>query len=113
MTLNDSIDVIVVGSGGAGLAAALDAMKQGASVTVVEREAEMGGATIISGGGCFIVGTPLQAEKASKIHRKRLWKSGCDGARVLPMKSGPVFTSKKAVTHCSIGWQALESIGTV
>ena len=66
MTLNDSIDVIVVGSGGAGLAAALDAMKQGASVTVVEREAEMGGATIISGGGCFIVGTPLQTEKGIK-----------------------------------------------
>lgn len=65
MTLQNSFDadVIVVGSGGAGLAAALDAMEQGASVAVVEREMELGGATVISGGGCFIVATPLQAEK--------------------------------------------------
>ena len=65
MTLRDPFDadVIVAGSGGAGLAAALDSLEQGASVLVVEREDEMGGATAISGGGCFIVATPLQAEK--------------------------------------------------
>jgi flavocytochrome c len=65
MTQEKSLDadVIVVGSGGAGLAAAIDAMEHGASVLVVEREEEMGGATAISGGGCFIVATPLQAEK--------------------------------------------------
>ena len=32
-----NVDVIVAGSGGAGLAAALDAMEQGATVAIVER----------------------------------------------------------------------------
>lgn len=58
-----NVDVIVVGSGGAGLAAALDAMEHGATVAIVEREPEMGGATAISGGGCFASATPVQAEK--------------------------------------------------
>lgn len=58
-----SVDVIVVGSGGAGLAAALDALDQRATVAIVEREPEMGGATAISGGGCFFSATPLQEEK--------------------------------------------------
>ncbi len=56
-------DVIIVGSGGAGLAAALDAREAGASVVILEREEEMGGATAISGGGCFIAATPLQRER--------------------------------------------------
>lgn len=65
MAQQDSInvDLIVVGSGGAGLAAALDAREQGATVAIVEREPELGGATVISGGGCFFSTTPLQVEK--------------------------------------------------
>ncbi len=65
MVQQDSInvDVIVVGSGGAGLAAALDAMDRGATVAIIERESELGGATAISGGGCFASATPVQAER--------------------------------------------------
>ena len=36
-------DVVVVGGGPAGLAAALSAKKQGASVAILERNAELGG----------------------------------------------------------------------
>ena len=58
-----NVDVIVVGSGGAGLAAALDAKEHGATAAIVEREPEMGGATAISGGGCFASATPVQAAR--------------------------------------------------
>lgn len=57
------VDVAVVGSGGAGLAAALEARRAGASVALVEGAASLGGATILSGGGCMVPGTPLQQKQ--------------------------------------------------
>ena len=57
------VDVAVVGSGGAGLAAAHEARRAGASVALVERADTLGGATILSGGGCLIAGSPLQEKQ--------------------------------------------------
>jgi flavocytochrome c len=56
-------DVIIVGAGGAGLAAAYEAASRGASVIVAELDSTYGGTAAMSGGGCFAVGTPLQKEK--------------------------------------------------
>ena len=56
-------DVVVVGAGGAGVAAAIDAHDAGASVIIVDSHHEPGGATAISGGGCCMVGTAFQREK--------------------------------------------------
>jgi succinate dehydrogenase/fumarate reductase flavoprotein subunit len=53
-------DVAIVGAGGAGVAAAIEAREKGARAIVFEKSAEPGGAAIISGGGCLIVGSPLQ-----------------------------------------------------
>ncbi|MCH9720497.1 MAG: 3-oxosteroid 1-dehydrogenase [Actinomycetia bacterium] len=47
-------DVIVVGSGGAGMVAALTAAHQGLSAVVVEKSAHFGGSTARSGGGVWI-----------------------------------------------------------
>ncbi len=46
-----SADVVVVGAGGAGLAAAVTAAEKGATVIVLEKMPNIGGNTIISGGG--------------------------------------------------------------
>ena len=53
-------DVAIIGTGGAGLAAAIEARSAGAQVLILEQAESLGGASIISGGGCFIVGSPLQ-----------------------------------------------------
>src|SRR5262249_47457190 len=53
-------DVAIVGAGGAGIAAGIEARDAGARVLVFEKDTRLGGAAIISGGGCLIVGSPLQ-----------------------------------------------------
>src|SRR6476619_3798365 len=47
-------DVVVVGSGGAGMVAALAAAHRGLSTVVVEKAAHYGGSTARSGGGVWI-----------------------------------------------------------
>ena len=56
-------DIAIVGAGAAGVAAGIEARDAGARAIVFEQSADLGGAAIISGGGCLIVGSPLQKEK--------------------------------------------------
>ena len=53
-------DVAIVGGGGAGIPAAIEVARAGGKTIVLEQAAECGGTAAISGGGCCIVGTPLQ-----------------------------------------------------
>lgn len=57
----ERVDVLVVGSGVAGLAAAIEAVERGASVLIAEASSSPGGASVISGAACCIVDTPEQA----------------------------------------------------
>ena len=55
-------DVLVIGAGGAGMAAGLAARESGASVLVVEAAARTGGSTALSGGAFLAAGTSVQRE---------------------------------------------------
>ena len=48
--IEDTYDVVVVGAGGAGIAAAAEAAQAGSTVLVIEKNAEVGGNTLVSGG---------------------------------------------------------------
>ncbi|MGW5646679.1 3-oxosteroid 1-dehydrogenase [Saccharopolyspora sp. NPDC003752] len=55
-------DVVVVGSGAAGMTAALTAARQGLDVVLVEKAAKFGGSTARSGGGVWVPNNHVLAE---------------------------------------------------
>ena len=59
--VDEPVDVVIVGAGVAGLAAAIEAFEAGATVRVLEREAFAGGAANYAGGLMVFSGTPEQA----------------------------------------------------
>ncbi len=56
------VDVVVVGSGGAGLTAATVAARHGLQVLLVEKSDWFGGTTALSGGGIWVPGNSLAAQ---------------------------------------------------
>ena len=59
--MNNHFDVIVVGAGGSGLAAACSAAQHGGRVLVLEKRPQPGGTTGIAVGSFTAAGTRLQA----------------------------------------------------
>lgn len=57
---DETFDVVVIGSGFAGLAAAIEARQAGASVCVLEKMRTIGGNSIINGGIMGVPGSPMQ-----------------------------------------------------
>ncbi|MDT2672746.1 FAD-dependent oxidoreductase [Enterococcus dongliensis] len=60
--IEESADVVIVGSGAAGIAAALRANQMGLKTILVEKLSFVGGAISISGGNQVVMGSKLQAE---------------------------------------------------
>lgn len=63
---DETYDVIVVGAGGSGLAAAAHAAEKGLKVLILEKMAFPGGSSAICGGGSLVVGTDLQKKAGEK-----------------------------------------------
>lgn len=73
-------DVIIIGAGGAGLAAAVSAHQEGASVIVIEKMPKVGGNTIMSGGALNAVDDGSETAKANKdsteLHFQQTYEGG-------------------------------------
>ena len=63
---DEEVDVVVIGSGFAGLAAAIEAKNAGCSVAILEKMRTPGGNSIINGGIVAAAGSPLQAKEGIK-----------------------------------------------
>lgn len=57
-----TVDVLVIGSGGGGMTAALAADAFGLDTLVIEKSPQFGGSTALSGGGIWVPGAPSQRE---------------------------------------------------
>lgn len=93
---NSNWDVLVIGSGAAGLCAAIEAHDAGARVLVLESQDAPGGSSRISGGMMLAAGTPLQArhgidDDAEAFYRDYLlhtqWKVVASSARRIAEES--------------------------
>ncbi len=62
-----TVDVLVIGSGGGGLTAALAAEAEGLDTLVVEKSSHYGGSTALSGGGIWVPGAPAQRRDGYRI----------------------------------------------
>ncbi len=58
-----STDILIIGTGAAGLSASIEASSRGARVKIVDQAPAHGGTAIGSGGGVLMVDTPLQRKK--------------------------------------------------
>lgn len=67
-------DVAVVGGGLAGHCAALAAAEAGATVVLLEKQPEVGGSTVLSGGFFALADTPLQRARGIADDRERLYR---------------------------------------
>lgn len=59
--LPDSCDLLVVGSGAAGMAAAISARHHGLNPVIIEKSEYFGGSTAVSGGAIWVPGNPIAA----------------------------------------------------
>jgi fumarate reductase flavoprotein subunit len=102
-----STDVVIIGSGGAGLTAAIEATMDGAKVIVVEKNSFMGGNTNYATGGMNAAGTKYQEAKGIKDTPELFYKDTMKGGHDL---NNPellkTFTEKSAD---ALYW--LESLG--
>ena len=71
---DEEADVVIIGSGFAGLAAAIEAKNAGASVTILEKMRVPGGNSIINGGIIAAAGSPLQDSVGIKDSPDLLYK---------------------------------------
>ncbi|MDF1590691.1 MAG: flavocytochrome c [Desulfobacterales bacterium] len=71
---DETTDIIIIGSGAAGLSAAIEAGRAGASVLVLEQMKVTGGNTRISDGGLAAPGNPLQKQQGIKDSAELLYQ---------------------------------------
>ncbi|WP_078712130.1 flavocytochrome c [Anaerorhabdus furcosa] len=100
-------DVVVIGAGGAGLAAAVTANQEGASVIVIEKMPKVGGNTILAGGALNAVDEGSETAIANKdsveLHYTQTYEGGD--------KQGDQELVRTLVTNAWDGVEWLQSLG--
>lgn len=98
--MEKDFDIIIVGGGGAGLSAAIEATRAGASCIILEADTKLGGATALSGGVFYAAGTSVQRaagieDSADEMFHYLMtlnhWRIKPDIFRIIADESGPTL----------------------
>lgn len=106
---DDQVDVVVVGGGGAGLAAAIEAGRAGAKVVILEKTMGVGGDTFRNGGVMAGQGTRLTKAKGVDVTNERVQQHFASVAPVLGTANPEVAHIIAEKGGETIDW--LESLG--
>ena len=99
---DETFDVVVVGSGFAGLAAAIEAKKAGANVIVLEKMPTAGGNSIINGGILTATGCPQQKKHNIEDSKTPLPAAAPPGAASpVPLRAKAASTARPKIKHPS------------
>ena len=93
---DEEYDVVVIGSGFAGLAAAYEAKKAGASVAVLEKMKTLGGNSIINGGVVAAAGSPEQKKMGVKDSPELLYQDMLKAGKNLNHKNLAMMVAKQS-----------------
>ncbi|GAB7262473.1 FAD-dependent oxidoreductase [Dickeya ananatis] len=77
----ESTDLVIIGAGGAGMTAAIEAHNQGAKVILLEKMPFAGGNTARAEGGLNAAGTPYQKAKGIEDSPELFFKDTMKGGR--------------------------------
>ena len=87
--VHETVDLVVVGSGAAGMAAAITAARSGLDTVIVEKSEYWGGSSARSGGGVWIPGNSVLARQApaddltdARTYLTSIVGEGADSARI-------------------------------
>ena len=101
-------EVVVVGSGSAGLSAALAAAEAGARVTVIEAAAKAGGTTALSGDVAWIPGHPADDTPAAALaYLDALGLGDHDGPRCEVFVREAATIARAIESRTALEWQPL------
>lgn len=100
-------DVVVIGAGGAGMAAAVTANQAGKTVIVIEKTNKMGGNTILSGGALNAVDEGSETAIANKDSLENHYNQTFDGGD----KQGDPTLVHTLINNAWSGVEWLESLG--
>src|SRR3954468_18269386 len=106
--------VVVVGSGAAGMFAAVAAATEGAEVTVLEAASSLGGTTALSGGGVWIPANPWSAAQGARDsvedairYMRTVARGDSDGAVIEAYAHEGLRVARLVEERTPIRWQHL------
>jgi flavocytochrome c len=94
---DEETDVVVIGTGFAGLAAAIEAAEAGASVKVLEKMEVPGGNSAINGGAIAVPGSPRQAEMGIEDSAELMYQDMLEAGLYLNHRDLARRTAEKAL----------------
>ncbi len=108
---DETYDVIVIGTGFAGLAAAAKAAQRGLSVLIVEKMGRIGGNSVINGGGMAVPNNHLQKKHGIKDSNELFIKDclkaglGINHVELLETIANRAFDAFNFSVECGAKWQ--------